>query len=856
MKNILISLLTLIIMTNLNAAVITVDRNDDLMNVNDGGCDLRDAVNSANFNLSFGDCTAGELNTTDFIILDVSDPIQLSDEIDVLSAVSISAPIFSNDKVKIIAAANERIFEVHPSSENSNDFQMIKLHLQGGDAGENDGGAVVFYRFQSNDLGDINIINNIFEDNSGNFGGAIAFDQTYASSITIEDNVFLENEAENGGALSADRASLGEFKLSSNQFQSNSTIESGGLVNGGAAYLIDSNDSTYLIQNNQFTENSSQGNAGALDIRGFNANQDFILDNNVFFNNSAISSGGALSVGNFAFAVMYNSTIGNNTALNGGGIYYVGGRLDIRYSTIVHNNATQSGDNIFGFNGIGSINRSIVAYPDSGVNCAGNLTGLSTGTSNIMDDRTCPFNPALDIEADPLLSDLDNDPNGFHGYTPLINSDAIDTSEENNCRNFDGTFMIEDQQGNERPIDSDSNGSVFCDSGAIEAPIYSNPNQAAVANDDFPNTILEDATGVTIDVLANDTDAEGDNFIIINTTNASHGNVMITNAGQNVSYTPNANYCGSDSFNYTITGNDTAEVSLNIACINDEPIAINDQASVLEDSNLNQLNVIANDTDIDTGENFVESLTQPNNAEVINQTSQVSYTPDANYCNQNSQTDDFNYTLNGGSTAVVEVEVLCVNDQPSFSILGDVLVKEENLTQSQLIVDDFASDFIYGPNNESSQQVIQFDTMIESDESAILQDITVNSEGRLVINFTENVGVAIIHLTMQDDGGVENGGDDTSEVVVFYVTYSDNIFSNGFETNCCFQADTLINTLAQKYPNLIAPRYDEISGSIEFYGYVLELTESFPNDQSMQTIKQWLNEIVKTVNSETVIMLN
>jgi hypothetical protein len=56
-----------------------------------------------------------------------------------------------------MAAANERISEVHLSSETSNDFQMINLHLQGGNAGANDAGAIVFYRFSSNDLGNIYI---------------------------------------------------------------------------------------------------------------------------------------------------------------------------------------------------------------------------------------------------------------------------------------------------------------------------------------------------------------------------------------------------------------------------------------------------------------------------------------------------------------------------------------------------------------------------------------------------------------------------------------------------------------------------------------------------------------------------
>ena len=46
----------------------------------------------------------------------------------------------------------------------------------------------------------------------------------------------------------------------------------------------------------------------------------------------------------------------------------------------------------------------------------------------------------------------------------------------------------------------------------------------------------------------------------------------MTNAGADVSFTPTADYCGSASFDYTLTGGDTASVTVTVTCFNDAPV--------------------------------------------------------------------------------------------------------------------------------------------------------------------------------------------------------------------------------------------------------------------------------------------
>ncbi len=91
-----------------------------------------------------------------------------------------------------------------------------------------------------------------------------------------------------------------------------------------------------------------------------------------------------------------------------------------------------------------------------------------------------------------------------------------------------------------------------------------NTNNPPKANADSATT--EYQTKVTIDVLKNDTDADGDNLTIKSTTNPSHGSVAIRNG--KIDYTPDNGFSGNDSFKYTISdgkgGSSTAKVTVNV----------------------------------------------------------------------------------------------------------------------------------------------------------------------------------------------------------------------------------------------------------------------------------------------------
>ena len=201
-------------------------------------------------------------------------------------------------------------------------------------------------------------------------------------------------------------------------------------------------------------------------------------------------------------------------------------------------------------------------------------------------------------------------------------------------------------------------GDGVLDLGAAMDLIKTSGNQgnAPVAVDDTA-TVAEDSE-VSVAVLSNDSDADGDTLTIESFTQGTNGSVVIS--GSNLVYTPSANFNGSDSFTYTIndgTGlTDTATVSVTVTAVNDNPVANDDSATTEEDVAVT-INLVANDTDIDGDSLSIESVGTASNGSVVNNgNGTVTYTPNAGFFGS----DSFTYVVSDGSatdTATVRVTV-------------------------------------------------------------------------------------------------------------------------------------------------------------------------------------------------------
>ncbi len=219
------------------------------------------------------------------------------------------------------------------------------------------------------------------------------------------------------------------------------------------------------------------------------------------------------------------------------------------------------------------------------------------------------------------------------------------------------------------------------------ADIFIVCNHPPVANDDYA-TIYEDSVNNSIDVLANDSDIDGDELAIISMTAPSHGTAYID--GGMIYYTPDENYYGSDEFNYTISdgfATDTATVHITILPVNDAPVALNDSATTDEDKAV-FINVSMNDYDvdgtIDLGSIVIVDYPSHGSLEIY-ANGTVKYTPDANYYGN----DEFNYTIKdneGGvsNVANVVITILPVNDPPVAN--DDCATVEEDSSDNQIDV--------------------------------------------------------------------------------------------------------------------------------------------------------------------------
>ncbi|NJN05508.1 MAG: tandem-95 repeat protein, partial [Rhodobacteraceae bacterium] len=267
-------------------------------------------------------------------------------------------------------------------------------------------------------------------------------------------------------------------------------------------------------------------------------------------------------------------------------------------------------------------------------------------------------NPGL-LSAGPVIS-----PTGVLTYTPAANASGSATI----------TVNLRDNGGTANGGVDTSAVQTF----AITVTAVDDP-PTAVAD---PATVAEDAPATAINVLANDTDPDGGPISIASVTQPANGTVVITGGGTGLTYQPNLNYCNAppgttfDTFTYTLTpGGSTGTVTVTVTCVDDNPLAVADSATIAEDSGATAIDVLANDTDPDGGPISIASVTPPANGTVVitGGGTGLTYQPNADYCNSPPGTtlDTFTYTLSpGGSTATVSVTVNCLNDAPVIALPG------------------------------------------------------------------------------------------------------------------------------------------------------------------------------------------
>lgn len=185
------------------------------------------------------------------------------------------------------------------------------------------------------------------------------------------------------------------------------------------------------------------------------------------------------------------------------------------------------------------------------------------------------------------------------------------------------------------------------------------------------------------------TDADNDNLIFGLITNSPNGSVSLQPNG-NFTFTPQANFSGLTSFFIQacdIVGQcATAVVAVNVAPVNDSPIAQNDSATGNEDVAVNA-SVNGNDSDIDSSP-LTYSVTTPPSAGSINMSSNGSYVfnPPANQSGNYTFTYQVCDSQNACASATVTITIQPVNDAPTA--VADVFTTTEDNVLSGTVAND------------------------------------------------------------------------------------------------------------------------------------------------------------------------
>ncbi|MGQ0832168.1 MAG: Ig-like domain-containing protein [Microthrixaceae bacterium] len=200
---------------------------------------------------------------------------------------------------------------------------------------------------------------------------------------------------------------------------------------------------------------------------------------------------------------------------------------------------------------------------------------------------------------------------------------------------------------------------------------------------------------------------------------------------------------------------------------NATPMVNDDSVTVLEDAVATPIDVLANDVDANLNPATVAVLSGPTQGvATANPDGTIDYTPAADL----NGADSFTYQVcdTGGlcGTATVSVTITPVNDAPSFTDAGDVTVSAGGGSQT---FPGWASAISAGPADESGQS-LTFSVSV-SDPSKFVGTPTVDASGTLSIEPMATAGETfVVTVTLLDDGGTADGGDDTSTIHTFTVT--------------------------------------------------------------------------------------
>ena len=205
------------------------------------------------------------------------------------------------------------------------------------------------------------------------------------------------------------------------------------------------------------------------------------------------------------------------------------------------------------------------------------------------------------------------------------------------------------------------NGTRACDTATVNITIDPVNDPPVATNDTYSTNEDTQLVVPAPGLLANDTDIDGDTLVVSEYTQPSNGAVSAS-ANGGFTYSPSANFNGTDSFTYTVSdghgGTAHANATITVNPVNDAPKANSDSVTTAINTPIT-IDVLANDTDVDGDTLLLQSfettsahggiIERVDNGTIGNLSDdKVRYTPYPGFYGS----DTFHYTVSDGNGGI------------------------------------------------------------------------------------------------------------------------------------------------------------------------------------------------------------
>ncbi|MGH1429386.1 MAG: Ig-like domain-containing protein [Arenicella sp.] len=280
------------------------------------------------------------------------------------------------------------------------------------------------------------------------------------------------------------------------------------------------------------------------------------------------------------------------------------------------------------------------------------ITVTPVNDAPVADDQSVTTNEDSPVSIELTGSDIDGDSLSFSVQAQPINGTLSGT-----VPNLTYTPNV-DFNGNDSFTFVVNDGTV--DSAVATVSIIVNPVNDAPTADDQGITTDED---VVVNIALTGTDPEGDAISYVVQTQPANG--TLSGTAPNLTYTPNTDFTGSDSFTFVVNDGTIdsaiATVSIVVNPVNDAPTA--DDQSITTDEDV-AVNIALTGTDPEGDVLSYVVQNQPANGTLSGTAPNLTYTPNTDFAGN----DSFTFVVNDGTIdsaiATVSITMNPINDAP------------------------------------------------------------------------------------------------------------------------------------------------------------------------------------------------